>query len=246
MTVCARIELAFSDEHGAERAHERLRHRERDVLAVRGKDREVLLVDDLAPVQHDDRVGVVRTERLAPCHGLVASDRRERQAVEAGRLATRQCAHRAFAARDVARREDLAPVREGPAGLRELVEAPVRETNRLVWRWWRADHPAERHRVGLGGIRQVCGHGAGEWDRDQCHCQALCEMCLAHGILSNANGSISSEFSCLTRPSCPTTNSMARPSPGRGTSFRTAQSTLSPDRRSRDHRDGRLHCESTA
>ena len=102
-------------------------------------------------MQDHDAVGVVGVQRLRPGHRVVAADRLKRHGVDIGALGARQLGDRAVAARDDARRHELAHVRERPALLRKARPAAVGEANELVRRRRRADHPA--HDDGIAGAR---------------------------------------------------------------------------------------------
>ena len=148
-----RIEPALVDQHRRQRAEEGLGHRKSDVRPLGGQRAEVALVDDAPAVQHDDAVGVVDGQRLAPGHRYARACRHEAQRVDVIALSARQRADRAGAMRDVPRRKDFPPVRERPPRLRESVVTAVLEADPALHRRGRADHPLQDHGVGRRGVR---------------------------------------------------------------------------------------------
>jgi hypothetical protein len=109
-----RIELAFGDQRRRDRAEERLRDGERDVVPLGLQRAEVTLVDDAAAMQHYDAVRVVRDERVGPRHRLSAAHRHESHGIEVRALLAREQIDGTQAPRDRDRRHELAPVRPTP------------------------------------------------------------------------------------------------------------------------------------
>uniref|UniRef100_A0A0N4Z3R7 DUF6285 domain-containing protein n=1 Tax=Parastrongyloides trichosuri TaxID=131310 RepID=A0A0N4Z3R7_PARTI len=119
------VELALGDQHGRRRTGEGLAHRMDDMLAIRRKGAEIALIDDLAPVQDDDAVGVVGVQRLGPGHRGVAAQGCEPDLVQIVPKAPWQDASRFVAARNLGGWHEVAPVREAPPKLGEAHEAHV-------------------------------------------------------------------------------------------------------------------------
>ena len=153
-----RIDLALRHQNAGERAGERFCHRHRDVRLVRLQRAEIALVDQLAPVQHGDAVGIGLLEHARKRHRPpVHRDRSGRADIM---LLARQHRRGPCPAPDIHRRHQLADIAPGPAQFGEAAERAVLEGDGFIRRRRKALHPAERLRIGLGGgCRLLAGCG---------------------------------------------------------------------------------------
>jgi len=123
------VHAALVNQYLGEQARERLGHGHQEVLLLGAGHTPVALIDDAAPVQHDDGVGVVGVQRLRPTDGRAEERDRflgclgevyggsnlESHRVDVLAFGARQLGHRAVAAPDADVGEELVEVRKAPA-----------------------------------------------------------------------------------------------------------------------------------
>ncbi len=158
-----RIDLALRHQDAGQRAGERLGHRHGDVWLVRLQRAEIALVDQLAPMQHRDAVGVGLREHLRESHGAAVHGGGHRAADVALRARQLRCGPRP--APHVHGRHQLAQVAPGPAQFGKAAERTVLKHHRPVRRRRQALHPSLPFGIGLGGGRKRLAGDDGHDDR---------------------------------------------------------------------------------
>jgi len=148
-----RIEQALVRQHGRDQADEGLGHRHGQVRNVRLQGPEIPLIDHHAPMQHQDAVGAIDVDGLAPGQFL-AIHGGEGDAVQIVAQRLWQFRRGAAAAPDGAGRDQLPLMAERPSIVREAPTRPVLQPHRPVRRRRKTLHQLASLRVALGGARR--------------------------------------------------------------------------------------------